>query len=431
MPKDHEHDALPAGDLDALVQRAEHLARDADPAAAVEALTEAADRGHSYASALLGAWQTLGHLVHADPQAGIARLESSAHAGDSTACAFLANLYAGGLQVAQDWRQSLDWLVAAARLGNARALTELALMAQGPAPDPMRIHLLMAAATRDFAPAQYLLGRELAASGDPQHRHVGAAWIGAAASYGNPSARTEVAPGQPVARSRGAVPVEGYDWRLVRERCDPQAQLALPLGRMHQPVPQASTFEQLIPESWCHYVMGLAAPRLQRATVNDIVQGAVAHRMRTNSSMSFPAADSDPLLQLINHRVAQACGLPLEHQEVIAVLHYQPGQTYEDHFDFIDPAVPRFGEELASRGQRVATVLIYLSAGYEGGDTDFPLLGWRYRGRVGDALVFRNVDPAGEPDRRTLHAGRAPTRGEKWLLSKWVRSRPQAVRDRG
>jgi hypothetical protein len=295
----------------------------------------------------------------------------------------------------------------------------------------LRIHLLMAAATRDFAPAQYLLGRELAASDDPQHRQVGAAWVGAAASGGNPSARAELSPGQPVARSRGAVPVEGYDWALVRERCDPMALLALPPGRRHQPVPQASTLEQLIPESWCHYVMGLAAPRLQRATVNDIARGAVVHDMRTNSTTCFPAADSDPLLQLINHRVAQACGLPLDHQEVIAVLHYQPGQAYQDHFDFIDPEVARFREELATRGQRVATVLIYLSAGYEGGETDFPLLGWRHRGRVGDALVFRNVDDAGEPDRRTLHAGRAPKQGEKWLLSKWVRSRPQAVRDRG
>lgn len=428
---DHGGGSMRTGDLDALVARAERLALESEADAAVETLTQAADCGHAYASALLGAWQTLGHLVDADPTSGIARLESAAKAGESTAGAFLANLYAGGLQVEQSWPRSIDWLLAAARLGNARALTGLALMAQGPAPDPLRIHLLMAAATREFAPAQYLLGRELAASDDPQHRQVGAAWIGTAAVAGNPSARAEVAPDQPVARSRGAIPVEGYDWPLVRERCDPLAMLALPLGAAARPVPQATTLERLVPESWCHYVMGLAAPRLQRATVNDIAQGAVVHEMRTNSTTCFPAADSDPLLQLVNHRVAQACGLPLAHQEVIAVLHYRPGQTYEDHFDFIDPDVPRFRDELALRGQRVATVLIYLSAGYEGGETDFPLLGWRHTGRIGDALVFRNVDDAGDPDRRSLHAGRAPTSGEKWLLSKWVRSRPQAVRDRG
>jgi prolyl 4-hydroxylase len=426
-----DHAAPRTSDFDAEVRRAEQLALAGESTAAVATLAKAADHGHAYASALLGAWQTLGYLTDANPTAGIARLEAAAGAGESTACAFLANLYAGGLQVEQNWQRSMDWLLAAARLGNARALTELALMAQGPAPDPLRIHLLMAAATRDFAPAQYLLGRELAASGDPQHRQVGAAWIGAAASGGNPSARAEVIPGQPLARSRGAVPVENYDWQQVRERCDPQAVLARPLGRSHQPVPQATTIEALIPESWCHYVMGLAAPRLQRATVNDIARGAIVHEMRTNSTTCFAAADSDPLLQLINHRVAQACSLPLTHQEVIAVLHYRPGQTYEDHFDFIDPEVPRFRDELTVRGQRVATVLIYLSARYEGGETDFPLLGWRHKGRPGDALVFRNVNDQGDPDRRTLHAGRAPTSGEKWLLSKWVRSRPQAVHDRG
>jgi hypothetical protein len=427
---DTEQRASPAGDLDAEVARAERLALEGEATAAVETLTRAADGGHPYARALLGAWQTLGHLVDADPAAGVAHLEAAAGAGESTACLFLANLHAGGLQLRQDWSRSMDWLIAAARLGNPRALTVLSLMAQGPAPDALRIHLLMAAATRDFAPAQYLLGRELAASYDPQHRQVGAAWIGAAAVAGDPSALAELTPGQPVARSPGAVPVDAYDWPLVRKRCDPLALLALPAGATAQPVPQATTIERLIPESWCHYLMGLAATRLRRATVNDIVQGAVVHRMRTNASMSFAAADSDPLIQLVNHRVAQACGLPLDHQEVTAVLHYQPGQSYEDHFDFIDPGVPRFRDELAQRGQRVATVLIYLSAGCEGGETDFPRLGWRHKGRPGDALVFRNVDAAGEPDPLTLHAGRAPTRGEKWLLSKWIRSRPQSARDR-
>jgi hypothetical protein len=50
-------------------------------------------------------------------------------------------------------------------------------------------------------------------------------------------------------------------------------------------------------------------------------------------------------------------------------------------------------------------------------------LKWRYRGRKGDAIFFWNVDPSGAPDKRTYHAGLAPTRGEKWLLSQWIRER--------
>jgi prolyl 4-hydroxylase len=77
----------------------------------------------------------------------------------------------------------------------------------------------------------------------------------------------------------------------------------------------------------------------------------------------------------------------------------------------------------------VATVLVYLSDGFEGGDTAFEQLSFRFRGEPGDAIVFRNVDAAGEPDRRTLHAGLAPSSGEKWVISKWIRDRAQ--RDRG
>ena len=37
--------------------------------------------------------------------------------------------------------------------------------------------------------------------------------------------------------------------------------------------------------------------------------------------------------------------------------------------------------------------------------------------------MFFNVDAAGQPDRRTLHAGLPPSAGEKWLLSQWFRDR--------
>jgi hypothetical protein len=79
--------------------------------------------------------------------------------------------------------------------------------------------------------------------------------------------------------------------------------------------------------------------------------------------------------------------------------------------------------DIAKRGQRFMTVLIYLNEGYESGETEFPLIGVRYKGRKGGALHFRNLDPAGAPDRQTLHAGLAPTKGEKWLLSQWIRDR--------
>jgi prolyl 4-hydroxylase len=106
------------------------------------------------------------------------------------------------------------------------------------------------------------------------------------------------------------------------------------------------------------------------------------------------------------------------------VLHYSPGERFELHADFLEPSTPELAREIQVRGQRAATFLIYLNEGYEGGETDFPRVGVRYKGARGDALLFSNIDVAGAPDYQTVHAGLPPTTGEKWLLSQWIRTRP-------
>ncbi len=66
---------------------------------------------------------------------------------------------------------------------------------------------------------------------------------------------------------------------------------------------------------------------------------------------------------------------------------------------------------------------VYLNGDYDGGATDFPLLHVRHKGSRGDGLFFVNVLPTQEPDARALHAGLPPTRGEKWVLSPFIRTR--------
>ena len=96
---------------------------------------------------------------------------------------------------------------------------------------------------------------------------------------------------------------------------------------------------------------------------------------------------------------------------------------FEDHYDFVDPQTPGYAQEIARNGQRRITFLLYLNDDYEGGETAFPRLDVHHRGRAGDALFFVNVRPDGVGDTRTLHAGRPPVRGEKWVLSQFIRDR--------
>jgi hypothetical protein len=105
------------------------------------------------------------------------------------------------------------------------------------------------------------------------------------------------------------------------------------------------------------------------------------------------------------------------------VLHYAVGQEITEHFDFVNPKIPKYQEEITRRGERIITFLIYLNGDYAGGETEFPVLGVRHKGRRGEGLFFVNALPSGAPDSRMVHAGRPPTSGEKWIASQFIRNR--------
>ena len=150
----------------------------------------------------------------------------------------------------------------------------------------------------------------------------------------------------------------------------------------------------------------------------------------TSTGAGFGLLEADVVMQLVCLRIAMTLGLPLGHQELTNVLRYERGQQYKPHYDFITPKeAEAFGAELERIGQRIATLLVYLNDDYEGGETAFPHLDWRYKGQPGDALIFWNLSEQGVPEPKSVHAGLPVTNGEKWLLSKWVRAKPMPLKD--
>ncbi len=43
---------------------------------------------------------------------------------------------------------------------------------------------------------------------------------------------------------------------------------------------------------------------------------------------------------------------------------------------------------------------------------------------MGEGIYFVNALPDMQPDLRMLHAGRPTTRGEKWIVTQFIRNRP-------
>lgn len=174
----------------------------------------------------------------------------------------------------------------------------------------------------------------------------------------------------------------------------------------------------------CDWLRARAEPHLTRAEIYDPVSGAGRpDPVRTNTAFAFDLAATDVVLVLVRERIARLAGLPVPGLEPSQVLRYTPGQKFDWHVDFLDPAVPGHRDDLARSGQRIATCLIWLNDDYEGGETAFETGDQRLRGRKGDAILWANVTPNGAPDPLTRHAGLPPISGEKWILSQWMRPR--------
>ncbi|RPI62659.1 MAG: hypothetical protein EHM50_03575, partial [Lysobacterales bacterium] len=177
-------------------------------------------------------------------------------------------------------------------------------------------------------------------------------------------------------------------------------------------------------EDVCSWLIGRAAGRLSRALVYEALRKEVTeHPTRTNTAASFDMLATDFVCVLTQLRMAAALDVPFRQFEPLTVLHYAESEEITEHYDFVDPNVPDYEQEIAQRGQRIATFLIYLNDAYDGGETEFPRVGVRQKGRKTQGIVFINALPDGSADLRTLHAGRPPKRGEKWIVSQFIRNR--------
>ena len=210
----------------------------------------------------------------------------------------------------------------------------------------------------------------------------------------------------------------------------------LDLARWRAPAPSRAlsvdpvvrVLDQFVAPSICDWMVARARPCLTRAQLYDPVRGRpVIGETRTNSVANFNLAQIELTDVLLQARMADACGVPMNHMEAMAALHYSVGEQAAEHYDFVDPQTAGYAQELARNGQRALTFLIYLNDDYEGGETIFPTLQLSHKGHRGQGFFFVSASAELEPDRRVLHAGRPPTRGEKWIISQFVRSRPTLV----
>jgi prolyl 4-hydroxylase len=307
----------------------------------------------------LAAWRKQAAAGAVDLREGVARLAQDAQEGSAEALYLLAVFTAAGTGVAQDLKAALGHLQRAAEGGHRPAQTELAA----------------------------LVGN----------------WRLARDTQAGKASRPET-------------------WGQLRAAVDVAGWLRIPEGRMFSNEPRIATVKGYLSAPGCDWLIALGRNNLKAAQVYDAETGDLrTDSNRNNSAAQLDLERIDVFTGFVRARIAALANVSIAGLETSQILHYQVGEEFAEHCDFLDPGNPGHARDVAAHGQRALTVLIYLNDDYEGGATAFPALGREFKGRKGDALVFWNLTPDGAPDYRTAHIGTAPTRGEKWLFSQWIR----------
>ncbi|KAJ6941292.1 hypothetical protein NC651_007161 [Populus alba x Populus x berolinensis] len=175
--------------------------------------------------------------------------------------------------------------------------------------------------------------------------------------------------------------------------------------------PRIIVLHDFLSSEECDYLRALAKPRLRISTVVDVKTGkGIESKVRTSSGMFL--SSEEKTYPVVQHR-------------------YEKNQYYKPHHDYFSDTF-----NLKRGGQRVATMLMYLSDNVEGGETYFPMAGsskCSCGGKVvdglcvkpikGNAVLFWSMGLDGQSDPSSIHGGCEVVSGVKWSATKWMRQR--------
>ncbi|XP_013402652.1 prolyl 4-hydroxylase subunit alpha-1 [Lingula anatina] len=190
--------------------------------------------------------------------------------------------------------------------------------------------------------------------------------------------------------------------------------------------PKIVMWHDVLSEVEMKKVKELATPRLNRATVHNPVTGKLEFAEYRVSKSVFLDSDIDPVVEVISQRIADITGLDMSTAEGLQVANYGMGGQYEPHFDFARRRETHaFSDAI---GNRIATVLFYMTDVEAGGATVFPKLGVKVFPKKGSAAFWYNLRRSGIGDYRTRHAACPVLSGAKWVCNKWLHERGQELR---
>jgi len=185
----------------------------------------------------------------------------------------------------------------------------------------------------------------------------------------------------------------------------------------------------------CQGVIDLGRPVLEASTISLPKSQALSfvgsgEKEKAYVDLSFRTSRTsdlgcllDPLVQTIDAKICQTLGVSPARSEGTQLQHYAVGCEFKAHTDYFEPQTDEYRTFASHQGNRTWTFMVYINEVEEGGETEFLEIQKVIRPQRGMAVIWNNLRPNAQVNPHTIHAGRAVTKGEKFVITKWFRER--------
>ncbi|GAB0097676.1 Prolyl 4-hydroxylase, alpha subunit [Sergentomyia squamirostris] len=188
--------------------------------------------------------------------------------------------------------------------------------------------------------------------------------------------------------------------------------------------PYIVIYHDVMSDEEIEVIKKLAKPRFRRATVQNHKTGELEVAHYRISKSAWLKDEEHEFVKRVGRRVEDMSGLSVDTAEELQVVNYGIGGHYEPHFDFARKEETNAFKSLGT-GNRIATVLFYMSDVSQGGATVFPSIRTALWPKKGTAAFWHNLFASGEGDYQTRHAACPVLAGTKWVSNKWLHERGQ------
>lgn len=149
---------------------------------------------------------------------------------------------------------------------------------------------------------------------------------------------------------------------------------------------------------------------------------------RTSSTCNLSTSD-DELVKNVDEKILECIGIHQSRGESIQGQYYDVSQEFKAHTDTFQPNSDEYEVHCKTSGQRTWTFMIYLNNTKQGGETKFQKLQTKdekeviLKPKLGDAIVWNNLNKDGKPNPYSLHQGCPVKEGYKCIITKWFREK--------